>query len=58
MENTTKPATALDGIIAQRYAEAEELKAAGINPYPNHCEKTHSCAEAKEAAEETAEVAE
>lgn len=53
MENTTKPATALDGIIAQRYAEAEELKAAGINPYPNHCEKTHSCAEAKEAAEET-----
>ncbi len=53
MENTTKPATALDGIIAQRYAEAEELKAAGINPYPNHCEKTHSCAEAKDLPEET-----
>ena len=46
MENTTKPTekhnNALDGIIAQRYAEAEELKAAGINPYPNHCDKTHT----------------
>ena len=36
MENTAKSAekhnNALDEIIAQRYAEAEELKASGHNP--------------------------
>ncbi len=55
MENNQKPAekhnNTLDAIIAQRYAEAEELKAAGINPYPNRCEKKQTCAEAKELSE-------
>ncbi len=57
MENTAKPAqkhnNALDEIIAQRYAEAEELKAAGINPYPNHCDKKQTCAEAKTAPDDS-----
>ena len=57
MENTAKPVqkhnNALDEIIAQRYAEAEELKAAGINPYPNHCDKKQTCAEAKAAPDDS-----
>lgn len=56
MENTAKPAekhnNALDEIIAQRYAETNELKAAGVNPYPNRCEKKQTCAEAKNCADD------
>ncbi|MBR2392746.1 MAG: hypothetical protein IKA93_04165, partial [Elusimicrobiaceae bacterium] len=56
-ENNQQPQhnNALDGIIAQRYAEVQELQNQGITPYPNRCEKQISCAEAK-AAEEGAEA--
>ena len=56
MENSVKPSgkhnNALDEIIAQRYAEAKELKASGINPYPNRCDKKQTCAEAKNAPDD------
>lgn len=55
MENTEKtqqqPHNALEEIIKQRYQEVDELKASGMNPYPNRCEKQLSALEAKESPE-------
>ena len=42
---------ALDEIIAQRYAEVDEIRQQGIAPYPNRCEKQISCLDAKNSAE-------
>ena len=47
---------ALDEIIAQRYAEIDEIRKMGIAPYPNRCEKQISCLDAKNAAEGTEAV--
>lgn len=41
----------LEQIISQRYAEVDALRQAGVNPYPNRCEKQFSCQEAKDAEE-------
>lgn len=42
---------ALNEIIAQRYAEVEEIRNMGVAPYPNRCEKNESCQQAKDSAE-------
>lgn len=42
---------ALNEIIAQRYAEVEEIRNLGVAPYPNRCEKKESCQQAKDSAE-------
>jgi len=44
-----KSSSAIDEIIKNKYAEAAELKAAGINPYPNHVDVKNTCAEASSA---------
>ena len=46
----------LDEIIKQRYADVDEIRQMGVTPYPNRCEKTISCLDAKNSAE-GAEVA-
>jgi len=43
----------LDEIIKERYAEVDEIRNMGITPYPNRCEKTISCAGAKNSDENT-----
>ncbi|MDO5765211.1 MAG: amino acid--tRNA ligase-related protein, partial [Elusimicrobiales bacterium] len=52
-EKTQQPQhnNALNEIIAQRYAEVEEIRQQGVTPYPNRCEKQISCQEAKNAEE-------
>lgn len=52
-EKTQQPQhnNALNEIIAQRYAEVEEIRQLGVPPYPNRCEKQISCLEAKNAEE-------
>ncbi len=41
----------LKEIINSRYSQVKELKDSKINPYPARCKKTHSCADAKDQAE-------
>lgn len=52
-EKTQQPQhnNALNEIIAQRYAEVEEIRQLGVTPYPNRCDKQISCQEAKSAEE-------
>ena len=45
--------TGLEDIIKNKYKEAEELKAAGINPYPAHIDVKNTCLDAKNAPENT-----
>lgn len=47
-ETQEKSASALEEIIKNKYAEAAELKAAGINPYPNHVDVKQTTAAALE----------
>ena len=51
--NQEQKTTGLDDIIKNKYREAGELKASGINPYPAHVEVKNTCLQAKEAAEGT-----
>ncbi|MDR1684786.1 MAG: lysine--tRNA ligase, partial [Elusimicrobiota bacterium] len=50
-QNNQEKTTGLDEIIKNKYREAAELKAAGINPYPAHIDVKNTCLEAKEMPE-------
>jgi len=52
-QNQQPAHNALDEIIAQRYQEVDSIRQLGVMPYPNHCDKTHSCQQAKDSDEGT-----
>ncbi|WP_424245643.1 lysyl-tRNA synthetase class 2 [Elusimicrobium posterum] len=48
-QNEQKPQNSLTEIIQQRYTEVEQLKAEGVNPYPNRSESKNTAKEALDA---------